>query len=399
MTRQFSIPTVLRMVPNALLREFFEKQGHSEFDPKWSELREREIEPILAYLDELERAPLDEIESALRSVFDLSCDSGLEAILEAARHSGNAELGRVIPEDLGVYGKAMWVFLNHRRIFDRAHTLHDVTHMSWWRKRNDLPSTELDLPPQALRRLEDAVSDILRGQGRGKECTVETFRQGETHYFFAYPDDFVENVVIHDEDGKLAPCTFRKTLLVAFAYNGRDGSLELCAKLAKQWKERLEAAFAQEILGWSLGPYEPEAAYELNHLKDDSFDLRTDPQDRIRVKIKKLRLSARHCGRRIHVEVDVDDPNDDIHKALRECLNPEYAPLAEWNVTQATFCVEFLPMDGRKPGRQTFDVTYPHSCNLRSARPERAELIQKYLKRWRIDRESGVATASVATGS
>ena len=173
----------------------------------------------------------------------------------------------------------------------------------------------------------------------------------------------------------------------------------MCAKLAKQLKERLEAAFAQEILGWNLGPYEPEAAYELNHLKDDAFDLRTDPQDRIRVKIKKLRLSARHCGRRIHVEVDVDDPNDDIHKALRECLNPEYAPLAEWNVTQATFCIEFLPMDGRKPGRQTFDVTYPHSCNLRSARPERAELIQKYLKRWGIDRESGVTTASVATGS
>ncbi len=401
MSRQFSIPTVLRMVPNALLQEFFERLGHRDFDPKWPELKEREIDPILDYLDELDRTSLDEIESSLRSVFDLACDSGFDAIVEAAPLCGEPDLGTLVPDDLSVYGKAMWVFLNRRRAFDRAQTIHHVEHMSWWRKRNDLPRLELDedegpyASPEKIESLEREISTLLKRQGRGKECTVETFTRGEIDYFFAYPDDFVENVVVHDGDGRLAPEAFRKTLLVVFAYNREEGSLELCAKLPKRLKEELEVIFAREILGWELDSYEPDAAYELNQLKDESFDLRTDPQDRIQASINKMRLSAKHSGRRVHVEVDTDDADDNMHKAIRECVNLDEFPLSEWNATQVTFCFEFLPLDGRKHGRQTFDVTYPRSCSLRGARPERVELIQKYMKRWGIDR---VPTAQISSG-
>jgi len=80
------------------------------------------------------------------------------------------------------------------------------------------------------------------------------------------------------------------------------------------------------------------------------------------------------------------DEDDDIHAAIEECLNQERLPLSEVWVDQVTFCFEFLPMEGRKPGRATFDVTWPNSCSLRSQRPERVELVRKYLKRWGIDR-------------
>jgi len=45
-SRQFSIPTVLRMVPNKLLLALFRALGYPELDGDWDGLKEHEIEPI-----------------------------------------------------------------------------------------------------------------------------------------------------------------------------------------------------------------------------------------------------------------------------------------------------------------------------------------------------------------
>jgi hypothetical protein len=398
MSRQFSIPTVLRMVPNELLQQCFERLGHSDFDPRWADLKQREIDPILDYLGELPREQLDEIESVLRSVFDLACPSGLDALLEAGPHSGAPDLASLMPDGLCNYGSAMWAWLNHRKVFDKAQTIYQVEHMSWWRKRNDLPKNAPDKSSEAIEKLETDISTLLKSQGRGKDCTVEILTRGNMDYFSAYPDDFIQNVTVHDEDGKLAPQVFRQTLLVVFAYNRAEGTLETFAKLPKKLKERLEVIFADAILHWKLGPHEPKAVYELNQLKEPAFDLNPDPADYLRIKIHKMRLSAKYSGRRLLVEVDDEDPDDNIHKAIDECVNLETVPLSEWNATQATFCFEFLPITGRKHGQQTFDVSYPRSCSLRDARPERVELIQKYLKLWNIDRVATPEPSPVAMG-
>lgn len=398
MSRQFSIPIVLRMVPNALLQRFFEELEHCDFDPCWSELKEREIDPLLDYLGDMPLEQSNEIESVLRSVFDLACPSGFDALLEAGPHCGVVDLGPLVPDELSLYGKAMWVWLNYRKIFDKAQIIYQVEHMAWWRKRNDLPKNEPDKSPDAIAKLETDISTLLKSQGRGKDCTVETLTRGAVDYFFAYPDDFIQNVVVHDEDGKLSPEAFRQTMLIVFAYKREEGSLEMFAKLPKKLKEQLEVIFADAILHWELGPHEPDAVYELNQLKDPSFDLTPDPADGLRVKIRKMRLSAKYCGRRVFVEID-DDPEDDIYKTIDECINFEVIPRSEWNVTQVTFCFEFVPLEGRKHGRQTFDVTYPRSCSLRSARRERVELIQKYLKRWRIDGAAAIKTSPVPVGN
>ena len=398
MTRQFSIPTVLRMVPNPLLKEFFEELGHGDFNPCWPELKEREIDPILDYIGELPLEQSNDIESVLRGVFDLGCPSGFDAILESGPHCGDSDLGSLVPDDLSLYGKAMWMWLNRREVFDKAQIIYQVEHMSWWRKRNDLPKNDPDMSPATKSNLETDISTLLKSQGRGKDCTVEMLTREDVDYFFAYPDDFVQNIHVHDQDGQLAPEVFRQTMLIVFAYNREDGSLELFAKLPKKLKEQLEVIFARAILHWELGPHEPDAVYELNQLKDSSFELMTAPADGLNVEIRKMRLSAKHGGRRVHVEKDDEDPEDDIHKTISDCVNLEVVPLSEWNATQVTFCFEFLPIEGRKHGKQSFDVTYPRSCSLRGARPERVELIQKYLKEWGIDGVPTADTSSVAVG-
>lgn len=397
MTRQFSIPTVLRMVPNGLLEACFLELGHGEFDPHWGDLKKREIDPLLDYLGELPLDQLNAIESVFRSVFELGCPTGFDALIEAGPHCGVSDLAALVPGGLCPYGLSMWAWLNHRNVFEKAQIIYQVEQLSWWRKRNDLPQVDPDQSPEAREQLETAISSLLKSQGRGKDCTVETFTRGNVDHYFAYPDDFVQNVMVHD-GGKLAPEAFRQTMLIVFAYDRTEGTLETFAKLPKPMKERLEGIFAAAILHWELGTHEPDAAYELNQLKDVTFKLKTDAEDRVRVRIHKKRLSAKHSGRRVHVEIDDEDPDDNIHKAIAECINLDEMPLSEWNVTQVTFCFEFLPHGDRKPGQQSFDVTFPRSCSLRNARPERVELIQKYLKRWKIDRVGTTAPSPVTVG-
>jgi hypothetical protein len=387
MSRQFSLQTVLRMTPNPLLEQYFRALGHGDFDPKWSELRKQEVDPLLNFIENLPPDQHNEAESVLRTVFDLACESGFQAILEAAAESGLRNLGAMIPGDLPLYGVSMWAWLNYREVFDQAQSIHRIDQMPWWRKRSDLPRKDPDHSQPALELLELNISHLLKSQGRGKDCTVETRSRGGIDYYFAYPDDFVENVTVHDENGRLAPELFRKTMLIVFAYNRHEGTLETFAKLPKAMKEKLETIFAAAILDFELPSFDPRTVYELNPLKDESFDLSTDPADCVNVRIRKIRLSAKSKnGRRILLEVDDDDPHDNIHKAIRECINLEEVSLSEWNVTLATFCFDFLPLAGRKVGQFSFDVIYPHSCSLRSARTDRVEIVQKYLRRWNIDR-------------
>lgn len=397
-SRQFSLHSVLRLVPNVLLQEMFAKLGHPDFDPGWSQRKERDIGPILDYLETLPRDKMDEIESALRSVAELANERGMESLVDACSVCGEPNVLEPVPCWVSVWGRSMFMWLRHRAVFEKAQIIHQVDRMAWWRKRNDLPRNSPDSSPAATTRLERGISALLRAQGRGKDCTVEVHTRGDVDYFCAFPDDFVQNVLIHDEDHKLAPATFRRTLQIVFAYNRNEGSLETYAKLTKPIKEQLEVIFAKAILHWDLDAYDPDAAYELDHLKDSWFDLATDPADQLQVRIRKLRLSSKCSGRRVLIEVDDADPDDDIHKAIEECVHLEAVPLSEWQVTQVTFCFEFLPKVGRKPGRQSFDVGFPRSCSLRNARPERVEIIQKYLKRWKIDLAKSLAPDLVSVG-
>lgn len=163
------------MVPNDLLKEFLEDLGHEEFDPKWDELKKRDdiVLPFLAYMDELPRPKYDELESGLHSVSDLASDGGFNALLEAGEACGMPNLGTLVPEDLCVWGRTMWVWLNHREIFDKAQILYQIEHMSWWRKRNDLPQNAPDVSATAIKKLARDISTLLKAQGRGKDCTVE----------------------------------------------------------------------------------------------------------------------------------------------------------------------------------------------------------------------------------
>lgn len=387
MARQFSIPSFLRQVPNPLLRRFFQKLGYEDLEIAWDALKKSEIVVIVQAINNLSPEQQDRVESAMRNVFDLAYEMGIDAFVEAATQCNQLDFAQLMPEDADPYSKAMWVWLNHPTVFDKALRIHQVEHLSWWRKRNDLPRKVPDIDPAAITRLEHEIGEAIRvEQGRGRVCTVEPWERDGTYYVFAYPDDFVQNVTAHDDHRKLVPRTHRQTFMIVFAYSSADGSLELHGKIPAKLKRKLEEVFANVALDFKLGPWNPDAAYELNQLANPAFDFRLDPEDQIRVHIRKMRICPKDSGRRVFLEIDDDDPDDTIHKQIDESLNKERLPRSAFWVNMVTFCFEFLPLDGRKPGRVSFDVGFPSSCSLRNQPPDRIRLIQKYLKRWKVDR-------------
>ncbi|MFN3151812.1 hypothetical protein [Bremerella sp.] len=399
MSRQFSIATMLRMVPNELLQEFFSVLGHADFDPDWEHLGQREFDPLLDYITDLPTSQAGEFDQELQAVYELSCQSGMTAIAEAAKLLDMAELPLQMPQEMSVHGRAMWTRLRHPKVFETAQLLHEIDHLSWWRKRNDLPSTTPNTSPEAIEALERAISSLLKDQGRGRLCTVETYTRDNVHYFFAYPDDYSETANQHDDNGNLVPIVINKTMQVVFAYHSKEGSMETYAKLPKRMKEGLEGCFSECILNWKLGEHVPGKTFEMNQLKDPHFHLVTDPQDRVTAELVKMRLAHKTNGRKVDLAVDRTIDGESIHKAIEQTIRTEASPLSQWNVIAVAIHFEFLPKAGRKPGRQTITVSFPNTCNVRSERSERVEIIQKYLKRWKIDCGRPTPAGSMAVGA
>lgn len=398
MSRQYSVATVLRMTPKTLLAECFRSLGHHELDDMWPSLKKQDVEPIRIFMARLTAEQSAELEGVLRNVWELACDSGIQALTVAREFVGSFQHREWFPEKLCPYGKAIWVWLHDRRTFEKALVFHQVDRMRLWRKRQDLPRVEPDTSIAALEKLRDQVSALLRPQGRGKQCSIDVERIKGKIGFLVHPDDYVTSIASHDNKGRLSPAKIRPTMGIAFWFDPVEGVLETYARLPKDMKERLEAIFANTILHHALALYEPDPVYDLNRFKDPSFHLTTDPADGVHVRIRRMQLTACNGGRRLLIEVD-DDPDDSIPKALAECVNLECMPLSTWNVTMVTACFIFLPRGERKAGQQSCDICYPRSCTLRDARPERVELIQKYLREWKIEVAAGPQSDSETLGS
>jgi hypothetical protein len=103
-----------------LLGRFFEKLGIRFEDVDWNGLSERDIQPILGVLHGLSNAQMVPIESELRTVYEMACDPGINALVETASAFGDHTLVSRMPEGQTAYGQSMWVWLEHPEYFAQA---------------------------------------------------------------------------------------------------------------------------------------------------------------------------------------------------------------------------------------------------------------------------------------
>lgn len=393
---RFSIPTVLRGVPRELLKQFLLRYGHESLSEYCDAPNRADVDALVVEMELLPKDVFDRLEANLHEVCDLACETGLNAIIEAAFEEGHFDFAAEVP-DGGWYHKAMWVLLNHERVFTRALFIHEIDGFSYWRKRTHLHSVSFDQSEAARYELSNAISEIfMQQQGRGQRCTLHVTSRKGVEYFLVYVDDFLMSVEVHDDGGRLTTGCIRPTFQVVFAFNPSERSLELYApKVPVRVKADLERAFARVMLRTELPPWTRKAAYELDHLKDRGYALATDPEDAIRVRLCRIRLSSLTNDRRIILDGSADGKAEDVYEMMDNYIDAKEFPKAQFHITQATLRFEFLPLPGRKAGVLSFDVTWPSTCGLRSQRPERVAIIQKYLKRWKIDRSESIEPAAV----
>ena len=387
MSRVFSIPTALRVFPAELLAQFFERLGHRVIAGHCRGSRTDRIKRIQEAIGNFSNArKLDAIESPLHTLFDLACDTGIVAIYEAGSWCDPPRnLVDTIPGQNGMEGKVLWVWLNYPEVIEAATKIHQVDHLTWWRKRTDLPKKPPEKCDETLHRLKGLLSAKLAAeQGRGRILTVESMQRNGTEYSLAYPDDYLQTVTTHDARKRLVPRMLRQTFLIVFAFDPASGSLELFAKLPAKLKGEIEAIFAKTVLHFELGPWKSSEVFKLNHLKERCGPLETDPADRVQAQIRAFHLKPKNSRRLIVLKADPQREND-IFAMLHQVIDKKRVPLSSLEVKLVTFCFEFLELGDRKKGSMVFNVAYPDKCNLRNQPQEWIEVARRCLKKWGID--------------
>ncbi len=396
MSQQVAISSVLRAVPNHLLKRWFDDHVPGQLPFPIESLEEGEIEPMLAFHDELPPEKRDEMDIDLQNVHSFANAAGMSAF------SGGAQLHQVdgllqrIPDDLDLYGRAMWVRLYEPEIFKSSSMFLQLEQCQFWRRRNDVPA-EVKIGIDVKERLSEAISNLLRRDGRGRFTSVDIIKRNDVMYFIAHPDDYVRSENTHDANGRLMPITIRPTTQIIFAYHPLLGSLQLATSIKQPRKGQLEQEFSRIALGWKLGAFQREAPYRLGHLKSSTFASNTDPMDRIRARIESIGLVNTASNRPITVGVDRKNDQDTIHQAIEEEIGKE--PDSLWHFKTKFVDVKFYFPSSRlqRASSPTIRVT-PTSCNLARLTSDRAEIVQKHLKMWGIDYAGGDQPALAAIG-
>lgn len=192
-------------------------------------------------------------------------------------------------------------------------------------RQKSLPKKMTNTSEQASRAFADALSEYYRTeQGRGHRCTMETYlRGGRRHYFFAYPDDYPDTYIGHDDTGVFIKRPQKQSFEEVFVYEPQTGALDMYAQGDRDVRARLLYIFYRSILDESPPPELPEHhPYELNALLTGDCRFVTDPADGIEeVRIRKLRLAIGR--RRIIQEADLQGGSQDIFDMMTECLSTD----------------------------------------------------------------------------
>lgn len=397
MSQPVAISTVLRAVPNQLLKRWFDDHVPGQFPMPIEQLNEAEVEPMLAFHNTLPPTKRDEMDIDLQSVAAFASEAGMNAFKDGAEYHRVDDLMQRIPEDLDLHGRAMWVRVYEPEIFKSSTMFLQLEQCQFWRRRNDVPA-EVKIAPNAKERLGDAISTLMRRDGRGQNTTVEIIKRHDVTNFVCYSDDYVRSENTHDADGNLMSIAIRPTAQIIFAYHSLNGTLQMATAIKHPRKAQLEPLFAETILGWSLGRYENGPAYELGHLKAPAFTLTTDPADGIRASIVGMSFINNATSRPVSVAVDRKNPEDTIQRAIKEELAKHPGSRWDLDVKSVDIRIWFPTSQFHRASSPTIKVT-PRSCNVDRLTSDRAEIVQKHLRMWGIDHGAGEQSALAAMGS
>ncbi len=377
----------LRQVPNALQARFFSRyDAFAGF--VWSHLKETQVETVFERWQQMPEAERRQVGNVFRQVHSVASSRGTRVLVEAAR-----DRGLEIAADLGArknaYDRAFWCFLDHPEVFADARTLDHIEGLPKcsWEKRNGLPKKTIEFTDTTISDLGRKISEYYRARdGRGENCKVEYRRRSSgLDSFFAYPADYVEEILGYDEDGELAQTPWSGAFEVAFNYAGAAGSVELFAEGGRQVRDDLSDIFSEIVLRQDDKPVPLQAEpYDMEVFKNPALAFPADPVDRIvsvRVKTLRVRVHGRIGGQ---ITVDTGSAQIPVYDLIRANFAEDKATLRDVTIVEATFQAQF-----ERSGKRKRSVVFKLSasrCDLGDGVEE--QILRRYLKLWGIERDA-----------
>ena len=384
MARVFSLSTFFRMVPHSLLRRLFQTLEIDTQEIPWELIENRNDERFFKFFRELPPEQQDQLEGVCYDVFEMACDSGLNALCQTADDRHESGWFSLSPEKTTTYAKSLWSWLHYPAVFQKALELHKIEHLSLWRKRDGLPRLTPEWNHDVKKSLESALQAyLIAKQGRGQVCTVlmQNYREDIFH-FIAYPDDYVRNFTHHNESGQLITRKTRPTFEIVYVYNSKEGTLELHARGGDKTKVALEDIFVGSIFG-QVPDFE-ERIYDLSVFKQNGFLLTPDPIDNIIIQLKEITLEWKDI-RKVTLKAEMHENTLDW---VRRSIEEKELPWHTATVGRVKIQILILPDEYRRRGSMTFEIAAPNKCTLRNQDAARIELARKYLKQWGVENES-----------
>jgi len=392
MAKPFDPRKVLKDLSRSLQQQLLTQRYQVQGVP-WDELGETDVEPVFQACERMPDAQRKEVQVTLQDVNDLADEQGLCVLAEEVQARSPDRAAEFAALEARC-DKPLWVYLNvpdafeEAALFARADTL--AAGRSWV-KWNGLPRQAIAFTPELKNVLEAGLTGYYwPAQMRGRYCAVEHYQRANgAEYFFAYLDDYPDNHVVFDDAGRMVKRSDRYAFTNVFVLNPNEGSLEMFAKGGRKVQEPLQAVFCKAMFGRDIDPVDPLVPpYQLDHLLDPAYVLRTDPADRVtEAKIIRMRLFERDDPEQ-YFEVGIGPKRDGqaIHRKLARHLAGLNMPPNKFRVKRVTFRLTFMS-DGRHPRTLTFYVAWPNSCDLKSKREGLREVGERCLKLWEVSRD------------
>jgi hypothetical protein len=205
--------------------------------------------------------------------------------------------------------------------------------------------------------------------------------------FYAYPADYVDEILGYSEDGELGRQNWNGVFEVVFVYDEAAGTVELYTEGGRAVRDDLSLIFAETVLGCERMPRPLNAPpYNLELLKDPGLTFPTRPEHHIaRVALISLRMRVPgYVGGTIAVDVGGRGSRTSVHDLIGANFAADRATLTHVVVVEATLRATFQRA-GERHHSIRFKISETH-CDLGD--DDEAQLLRGYLKLWGIEGEA-----------
>ena len=397
MSRPFDPIQILRSISHDLLRQLFQ-QHHGVPPVPWASFSRRNPGPLLTAWNSMSAGDRSQMQLALHEIYLLATDDGLRALAQSVqcRHADRfAEFQQLENR----FDQCLWAWLHAHEAFEeaalfaRADELSSSRSWSRWQLPGAAPTAPVEVTEQQVEAFRLALQQLYwTRELRGQHCRVNYLqRHTGQHYFFAYLDNWPNQLLAFQNDGELETLAGRYAFHNVFAWDSQAHVLELAAGGGQRMQAQLPRLFCRAFLskqidaGWRIRP-----AYQLDHLLTDGLDLQTDPEDRIsRVRLTRIRVAWRAVGRSVQYEeigFRRTTPLAEAQRELRGRLLERAGGTHCLQVKSVGFQVYLRGGGGARDRSFSFHVNAPNTCNLKEKTDDIRAIGERCLKLWGIAR-------------